>query len=93
MSNPRIDGLGLSNGEQGKEYELDIYGGDFQEGATVALGAGIDVPGVRFRHDGHLIARIDIAAKAAVKKYGITVTNTDKGTVTKPNAFEVIAAK
>ena len=93
MSNPRIDGLTPPSGEQGKEYDLDIYGGDFQDGATVAFGTGIDVPDVTFRHDGNLIAKIDIAPKAAVKKYGVTVTNPDKGTVTKPNAFEVIAAK
>lgn len=92
MSNPSIGALVPDKGVFGEEYQIDIYGSDFQEGATVAFETGITVSKVSFQHAGHLIARIDIATGAAKKKYAVTVTNPGSETATKPDAFEVKSA-
>lgn len=94
-SNPRIEGLVPPEGKQDQKYQVDLHGANFdtQGGTpTVTFAAGITVKEVVPQHAGHLIVSIRIAENASVKKYPVTVTNSDGGTDTKQNAFEVGAA-
>ena len=89
FDSPTIDFVSPSTGSRGAELTVTIGGQNFQAGATVSFGTGINIRQVTFVNSETLLVNIDINQTAAATSRTVTVTNPDGNSGTFADAFTV----
>jgi subtilisin family serine protease len=86
---PLLGAITPPRGGQGETLDVMIDGANFQDGATVSFGAGVDVTAVEVVSDSEIVATLSIPMAAALGPRTVTVTNPDASSATRANAFTV----
>jgi hypothetical protein len=86
---PLLGAITPPRGGQGEVLDVTIDGANFQTGATVSFGAGVNVTAVSVPSDTEIVATLSIPLTAALGPRTVTVTNPDNSSATRANAFTV----
>jgi probable HAF family extracellular repeat protein len=98
---PLLNTVSPATGRQGQSLTITLGGLHFIQGATVSFGPGVMVNSatvsgagsdIGILHDHILTLSVAIAADAALGARDVTVTNPDGQSVTKTDAFTLLAA-
>ena len=84
-----VTGVAPDNGKQGQTLNVTLAGKNFLSGASADFGAGVTVNQVNVDSATQLTTNVTLATNADLGKRDVTVTNTDGGSATLTNGFEV----
>jgi subtilisin family serine protease len=89
VTTPLIGTISPPRGGQGETLDVTIAGANFQSGATVSFGAGVDVTAVAISSDAEIVATLSIPVSATLGPRTVTVTNPDASSATRVGGFTV----
>jgi subtilisin family serine protease len=89
VDSPLIGAITPPRGGQGQTLDVTIAGVNFQDGAAVSFGSGVDVTEVTFSSATEIVATVSIAMSATPGLRTVVVTNPDASTGTRVDGFRV----
>ena len=89
VTTPLIGTVTPPRGGQGETLDVTITGANFQTGAAVSFGAGVDVTAVAVSSDTEIVATLSIPMSAGLGPRAVTITNPDASSATRVGGFTV----